>query len=83
MLLPRAVGVQKELSATTRHAGALTMTEYRLYRVDEEGHIQGAPVIVSCEDDEAAIAEAKQYVDGVAIEVWDRARRVAILPSTE
>ncbi|OSJ19638.1 hypothetical protein BST63_01890 [Bradyrhizobium canariense] len=59
------------------------MAEYRLYRVDHEGHIQGAPLIVSCEDDDAAIAEAKQYVDGVSIEVWDRARRVARLPSTE
>lgn len=54
--------------------------EYRLYSVDKEGHIQGMPVIVSCEDDNAAVAEAKQYVDGVAIEVWDCARRVAVLP---
>ncbi|MDI3559551.1 hypothetical protein [Bradyrhizobium sp. Arg816] len=60
-----------------------TMAEYRLYRVDKEGHISEAAVIVSCEDDDAAIAEAKQYVDGVAIEVWDRDRRVAVLPSTE
>ena len=59
------------------------MAEYRLYRVDKVGRIKRAPVIVSCEDDEAAVAQAKQYVDGVAIEVWDRARRVAVLPSTE
>lgn len=59
------------------------MTEYRLYRVDEEGHIQGGPVIITCENDEAAIAQAKQYVDGVAIEVWDLARRVAVLPPVE
>jgi hypothetical protein len=57
--------------------------EYRLYRVDEEGHIQGAPVIVSCDDDDAAVAQAKQYVDGVAIEIWDRSRRVAVIPPAE
>jgi hypothetical protein len=56
------------------------MTEYRLYRVDDEGHIQGPPVIVSCDDDDAAIAQAKQYVDGVSIEVWDRARRIVRIP---
>lgn len=57
------------------------MAEYRLYRFDKKGHIQGPPVIVECEDDDAAVVQAKQYVDGVAIQVWDRARRVAILPS--
>lgn len=59
------------------------MPDYRIYRVDKEGHVQGPPVIVSCEDDGTAIAKAKQYVDGLAIEVWDRARRVAHLPSTD
>lgn len=59
------------------------MPDYRIYRVDKDGHVQGPSVIVSCEDDEAAIAEAKQYVDGLAIEVWDLARRVAHLPSTD
>lgn len=57
------------------------MAEYRLYRFDKEGHIQGPPVIVECED--AAVVQAKQYVDGVAIQVWDRARRVAVLPPVD
>jgi hypothetical protein len=49
---------------------------YRLYRADKGGHIHVAPVIVSCEDDDDAITEARQqYVDGLAIQVWDRPRR--------
>lgn len=40
-------------------------------------------MIVSGDDDEAALAKAKQYVDGVAIEVWDRARRVGVVPSID
>jgi hypothetical protein len=59
------------------------MPEYRLYRVDKEGHIQEPPVIVDCEDDDAAVAQAKQYVDGVEVQVWDRTRRVAVLPSVD
>lgn len=59
------------------------MADYRLYKLDKDGHVQGPPVIVSCDDDEKAVAQAKQYVDGVAIEVWDGGRRVAFLPSTE
>jgi hypothetical protein len=57
------------------------MADYRLYRLDKDGHVQGPPVIVNCDDDEAAMAEAKQYVDGVAIEIWDGGRRVAFFPS--
>ncbi|MGY4368650.1 hypothetical protein ACVW1A_004715 [Bradyrhizobium sp. LB1.3] len=59
------------------------MAEYRLYRFDKDGHIQGPPVIVDCEDDDAAVTQAKQYVDGVAIQVWDRARCVAVLPPAD
>ncbi|MCK1334899.1 hypothetical protein IVB38_02285 [Bradyrhizobium sp. 38] len=59
------------------------MAEYRLYRFDKDGHIQGPPVIVDREDDDAAVTQAKQYVDGFAIQVWDRARCVAVLPSAD
>jgi hypothetical protein len=59
------------------------MADYRLYRLDKDGHIQGPPVIVTCETDDAALSQAKQYVDGVAIEVWDCGRRVAFLPPEE
>ncbi|MET4289379.1 hypothetical protein ABIB06_000873 [Bradyrhizobium sp. LB8.2] len=46
------------------------MAEYRLYRFDKDGHIQGPPVIVDCEDDDAAVTQAKQYVDGVLFKSW-------------
>ena len=59
------------------------MADYRLYRLDKDGCIDGPPVIVSCDDDEKVVAQAKQYVHGVAIEVWDGGRRVAFLPSTD
>ena len=59
------------------------MTDYRIYQVDKNGHVQGPPFIVNCEDDETAIAKAKQYVDGLAIEVGDGGCRVAHLPSID
>jgi hypothetical protein len=59
------------------------MAEYRLYRVDKEGHVLGPPEVILGDDDQAAIAEAQRYVDGVAVELWDRARRVAFLPPVE
>ena len=81
MSLPRAERWVK--IAARNKAERREVTEYRLYRVDKDGLIQGPPAIIVCENDETAIAEAKRYVDGLAIEVWDRARRVALLPSTE
>lgn len=59
------------------------MAEYRLYRLDKDGHVLGPPEIITGDDDEAAIATAHQYVDGVAVELWDRSRRVAFFPAME
>ena len=52
------------------------MPGYRIYRVDEEGHIKGLAHEVTCDTDEQAVELARQYIDGLAIEVWNRARLV-------
>lgn len=59
------------------------MRDYRIYRLDKNGHVLGPPVVVASDDDDSVIEEAKKYVDGVAVEVWDEARRVIVLPSEE
>lgn len=59
------------------------MRQYRVYLIDKAGHVAGPPQIISCEDDEAAVVKAKQYVDGVAVEIWDEGRRVTVLPPVE
>jgi hypothetical protein len=50
--------------------------DYRVYIVSENGHFVGVHEI-EAPDDDAAIHEAKQYVDGLAVEVWHRDRYVA------
>ena len=52
------------------------MTAYLCYCVDPDGHVGGPPGIIECPDDHAAIEAAKALVNGNAIEVWDRMRRV-------
>ena len=59
------------------------MADYRIYKLDKDGRIVGPPEIVTCENDEAALVIAQQYVDGLAIELWADARRVALIPSEE
>ncbi len=53
---------------------------YRAFRVSPEGRISEAAVQIDAADDDEAIAQARQLVDGVGIEVWDRARLVIALP---
>jgi hypothetical protein len=61
----------------------MRMTEYRFFRVDTEDQIQGAPKFMTCADDRSARSEARQLMDGYAIEIWDCERRVAYIPPEE
>jgi hypothetical protein len=59
----------------------LTMPEYRAYTIGDEGHfIDAAPLI--CEDDDTAIKQAEQLVNGRAIELWS-GKRVRYQAGTE
>jgi hypothetical protein len=54
------------------------MPEYRLYYLDRSGHVDGPPDGFTCETDEAAIAKAKQLVDGHDVELWQLDPRGAV-----
>ena len=53
--------------------------DYRAYLVDEHGHIIDARTFVAASD-ELALAHARQYANGLDVEVWHRARRVGLIP---
>ena len=55
------------------------MQEYRVYKLGTDGKIWSPPEIIKCIDDSAAIAHAKQLLNGAAIEVWQTARRIVHL----
>jgi hypothetical protein len=54
------------------------MPGYRLYFLTEDGHIRRAPIEFSAADDVAAQAEAVLKCQGLAAELWERGRRVAV-----
>jgi hypothetical protein len=54
------------------------MTFYRAYVIGSDGTFNGAHRI-ECEDDASAIEEAKQYVNGSDVEVWQQNRRITRL----
>lgn len=56
------------------------MPDYRIYFVDPGGHVVGPPTVIKCEDDDRAKVVARQYIDGLDIELWEGARVVAKFP---
>ena len=45
------------------------MPDYRAYFVDDD-HTVGPPFVLTCENDEAAIAQARAIVKDLDIELW-------------
>jgi hypothetical protein len=55
------------------------MPAYRAFFVDQRGYITRPPRLLDCTDDDAALKQAQQLVDGCDVELWDHARIVAWL----
>ena len=55
------------------------MADYRIYFLDDDGHIRGVISFLS-EDDADALKHAKQYMDGRDLELWNLGRLVQRLP---
>jgi hypothetical protein len=53
----------------------MEMPDYRLYFLDQAGHIGGV-VEMACLDDEEAAELARAHNDGRAMELWHRDRHV-------
>ena len=59
--------------------GVLTMPAYRIYTLSRDGHIHSAPRLIECDGDDAALKEARRFLDGEALEVWDQQRKIGRL----
>ena len=56
------------------------MRQYRVYFLDEGAHIFAPSVVLECADDDEAVRQAKQYIDGKDIELRRGDYRVAKFP---
>ena len=57
------------------------MPEYRLYTLLRGDKIAGPATKVECSSDEEAISQAKKFINGLDIEVWQDARLITRLQS--
>jgi hypothetical protein len=58
------------------------MPGYRIYTLNERDKIAGPPQEVTGDDDDGAIQQAKQWLDGRDLEVWQGSRLVSRLKRT-
>ena len=59
------------------------MTEYRIYSLTSDFQITGRPAMIECEDDDEAVAVARETVNGHDIEMWEAGRFVTRIKSTD
>ena len=55
------------------------MPWYRIFTLSKDEHIESPPRVIVSKDDETALKEARQLLDGHAFEVWDENRKVGRL----
>jgi hypothetical protein len=73
-----------ELCLIIRQLGKLALRgsavpEYRFYTIKRDGHIAAPPAEFDLPNDDAALKEAKQLLNGHDIEIWQGGRVVAYL----
>ena len=57
------------------------MQEYRIYTLLSGNKVAGPPTKIECSSDEEAISQAKKFLNGLDIEVWQGARLITRLRS--
>ena len=59
------------------------MRDYRLFVLDQAGHIAGPPAVITCESDADAVQSAHEIVDGQkTVELWQGPRLIAKIVRT-
>src|SRR4051812_7986050 len=66
-----------------RDAEGFIVIAYRLYKLDRQGRVSGPARIIQCNDDDAVLIEARNHVDGHAIEIWRDHRRVGLIAADD
>ena len=67
----------RRLLTDPERGGDGNLTLYRVYRLDATAeHITGPPIDIDAPDDLEAVEQAKQFLNGKPIELWQGARCV-------
>jgi hypothetical protein len=56
------------------------MPHYRVFFIDRTCRISRPPEVIECADDQEATGKARQFIDGLDIDVWQENRVIATYP---
>src|SRR6478736_2501547 len=82
--MPQLIQLRRQMAASLRSlvrntkwlaANEAPVKEYRVYAVDTEGHFIKT-IKLDCPDDASATESARQFIDGLDIELWQLDRKV-------
>jgi hypothetical protein len=57
------------------------MSDYRVYPIDEKGHIIGPATVFTCDDDQEVALQAKSLINGHDLDGWEGSRHVGQIRS--
>jgi hypothetical protein len=55
------------------------VTAYRIYTLSRYDRVRGPPRVIDCPDDDSAMHQARKFMDGRSLELWDGPRLVGRL----
>ncbi len=79
MLKTRQTSFGDSVKTELAEFGEAPMRHYRVYHLDDKGHIAAPPEIIEGADDKEAAEKAQQFIDDRAIELWDGDRLVTTM----
>ncbi|HZH10575.1 MAG TPA: hypothetical protein VEZ24_09400 [Microvirga sp.] len=60
---------------------SVSLHAYRAYLLNEQGRFMNV-IELFCRDDEDAIEQARRLANDHAVEIWERDRKVALIPAS-
>ena len=66
-----------------KHDDEGDMPLYRAYTLTDDDHILDAPKVITCDSDQEAVQTAEQLINGHDVELWNGARLVTRIKSTD
>ncbi len=71
------------MPGASRPADEASEPVYRALIVDEAGHTIAPAKILEAKDDDEALRQARSFVDGYGVELWEGTRMIASFPPND
>ena len=71
--------VSQPMEIASLHLCSVAMPQYRVYRLDETGHVSTPPSIIEADSDAEAVEQLMPLAEVATIEIWNEARLIGVI----